>query len=267
MSAAGSSPAGKAGMGGVMRALVLFFAAALGPTRVAAAEIKVLSTNALTEVIGEVLPQFERRSGDKVAIEFKPTNILLERIRGGEQADVLILGRQALLELEKLGGVAPGTRADLAQSRVALAIRAGAPPPDIRTAEALKKALLASTGIASSRVGLSGLHLASVLDKLGIAEQVRPKIRFVDGGGRTADLVVRGEADMAVQLASELLPVKGVQLVGPFPQGLDNTVVLTGGVSTTAKQAAAARAFLAFLQEPDMQAVLARNGMERPSAR
>ena len=248
-----------------MRPLFLLLALLVGFTGQAdAADIKVLSTNALTDVIGEVLPQFERR-GHKVAIEFKPTNILMERIRGGEQADVLILGRQALLDLEKQGKIAAGTRADLAQSSVALAIRAGLPRPDISTPEAFKKALLASKGIASSRVGLSGLHLMSVLDKLGIANEVKPKIRIVDGGGRTAELIVKGEADMAVQLVSELLPVKGVQVVGPFPKGLDNTIVLTGGVSAGTKQAAAGKAFLAFLMEPAMLPVLKANGMERPA--
>jgi molybdate transport system substrate-binding protein len=226
----------------------------------------VLSTNALTGVVGEVRGQFERESGHTLSVDFKPTNILVDRIRGGEQADVLLLGREALAELEKRGTIAAGTRVELAQSSVAIAVRAGAPRPDIGTPEALRKALLASGPIASSRVGLSALHFMSVLDKLGIAEQVKPKVRIVDGGGRTAELVARGEAEMAVQLVSELLPVAGVQVVGPFPKGLEGTVVISGGAAASARQPGAARAFLAFLRGPALVPVLARNGMERPVA-
>lgn len=231
----------------------------------AAAEIKVLSTNALTDVIGELQPKFEQRSGNKVAIEFKPTNLLMDRIRGGEQADVFILGRDALLALEKQGKIAAGTRADLAESSVALAMRAGAPKPDIGTPEAFKKTLLAAKAIATSRVGLSALHFNKVIEQLGIAGEIKPKVKIVDGGGRTAELIVKGEAELAVQLTSELLPVKGTQVIGPFPKGLDATIVLSGGVSSASREAAAAKAFLSFLLEPAAVPVLKEYGMQRPA--
>ena len=234
--------------------------------QVAAADLKVLSTNALTDVISEELAHLEKRLGSKIAIEFKPTNILLERLKGGEHADVWILGRGALIDLDKQGKIAAGTRVDIAQSGVALSIKDGVAKPDISTAEGFKQALLSAKAIASSRVGLSGLHFMSVLDRLGIADQVKPKVKIVDGGGRTAELIVRGEADMAVQLMSELLSVKGTQVVGTFPKGLDNNVVLTGGVSSAAKDPKAAKAFLDLLMEPAMLPVLKRNGMERPPA-
>jgi molybdate transport system substrate-binding protein len=246
--------------------LTAFMGTALLASQVASAELKVLSTNALTSVIGELQPEFERSSGQRVKVEFKPTNILLERIRGGEGADLIIVGRQALLELEKEGKIAAGTHADLAQSSVALAIRAGLPRPDISTEEAFKRTLLGARAIAASRVGLSGLHFAKVLEKLGIAETVKPRIHLVDGGGRTGDLIVKGEVDMAVQLVSELLPVAGIQIVGPFPKGLDNTVVLAGGVYGAAKEPQAAKAFLDFLARPAVAPVLERNGMQRPEA-
>lgn len=240
-------------------AVVLLVVAA----QASAAEVKVLSTDALTDVIGEVMPQFESRSGHKVTIEFKPTNVLAGRIRGGEPVDLLILGRQAVLNLEKDGRLVAGSRADVAQSSVALAIRVGASKPDISTVDAFKKAMLAANSVAVSRVGLSGQHLMKVLEQLGIAEAMKPKLRLIPGG-RTAELIAKGEAEMAVQLVSELKPVAGVEVVGPFPKGIDNTVVLTGAVYAGAKEPAAAQAFLAFMLQPTMVPVLKRHGMERP---
>ena len=229
------------------------------------ADIKVLSTNGLTDVISDELPRLEKSTGMRVNIDFKPTNLLIERLKGGEKADVLLLGRQALVDMEKQGKIAAGTRVDVAQSGVAISIRAGAPKPDISTPEGFKRALLSAKGIASSRVGLSGLHFMKVLDQLGIADQVKPKVKIVEGGGRTAELIVKGEADMAVQLVSELLPVAGTQIVGTFPKGLDNNVVLTGGVAVDARDPKAAKAFLDYLMQPAMVPVLKKHGMERPT--
>ncbi len=231
-----------------------------------AAEIKVLCSNGFAEVLNEVVPRFERATGHRVKVAYSETKTLVDRVRGGETADLLILIRHGLDELERQGKVAAASRADLATASIGVAVRAGAPTPDIGSVESFKRTMLAARAVAATRVGATGIHLMKVFERLGIAEQMRPKMRLVDRGVRAAELVARGDADLAVQLMSELLPVAGARVVGPLPPGLDETVVMSAGVFAGAAQPEGAKALVRFLAAPDVAPVLERKGMRRPQS-
>jgi molybdate transport system substrate-binding protein len=228
----------------------------------AAAEITVLCSTALTDSLAVLMPEFERETGHKVAAVFKTTNVIVDQVRGGQEADLIIVGHDAAVDLEKLGKLVAGSRLDIASSSVGLAVRAGAVKPDITTVEAFKQTMLAAKVVAVSKTGLSGVHFLRVTEKLGIANEMRPKLKLVEGAGRTADFIATGEADMAVQLISELMGAKGVEVVGPFPPGIDNSIVLTSGIFVGAKVPEAARALVTFLKAPSTGPALKRTGVE-----
>ena len=229
-------------------------------TLVQAAEIRVLASNALTDVMGELVPAFERTSGHKVVASYEPTIGVLSRIKNGEPFDAVIIIKQSVAELKGAGKVVAGSQVDIA----GVAVRAGVPKPDISSTEAFKRTLLNAKSIARSEIGASGIHFTQVLEKLGIAEEVKPKLKTVQGAGRTADLVANGEAEIAVQMISELLPVTGVQVVGPLPGDLYYEIALTGGVSSGAREPDAATALMKFLSSPAAAPVLKKKGMEVP---
>src|SRR4051812_45185564 len=153
-------------------ALLGFFAGG-GPTW--AAEVKVLSSNAMTDVMTDLVPEFERTTGHKVVATYEPTNAILTRLKAGEPADVVVLLRQSIDELKMTGKVVPGSEVDLAKTSLGIAVRAGAPKPDISTAEAFKEAMLKARSVALSEVGASGIQFRRVLERLGIAEAMQPQ--------------------------------------------------------------------------------------------
>jgi molybdate transport system substrate-binding protein len=231
---------------------------------VKAAEIKVLSTNGVTSVMRELGPEFERATGHKLVIRYDVTTALRNQIQGGETFDVAILTGPVTDELLKQGKLAAGTRADIARSGVGVAIRAGAPKPDISTVEAFKRTMLAAKSVAYTTQGASGIYFASVLQRLGIAEAMKPKAKLQPGGA-VAELVARGEAELAVQQISELISVAGVELVGPFPPELQSITVFSAGVAASAKEPEAARALIQFLTAPAASPVIKAKGMEPPA--
>ena len=183
-----------------------------------AAEIKVLSSNGVQSVMVEMLPEFERATGHKVTIAFDTANVLLGRIKAGEAADLVILTRPAIDDLIQQGKVAVGGGRDLSRSGVGIAVRAGLPKPDISSPDALKRALLDAKSIAYTKTGGSGIHFAKVVERLGIADQVKAKAKVPEGGS-VGELVAKGEAEMAVQQIPELLAVPGIQLVRAITAG------------------------------------------------
>ena len=233
-------------------------------TSVQAAEMRVLASNALTDVMGELVPAFERTSGHKVVASYEPTIGVLSRIKNGEPFDAVIIIKQSVEELKGAGKIVAGSQVDIARTSMGIAVRAGVPKPDISSTEAFKRTLLNAKSIARSEIGASGIHFTQVLEKLGIAEEVKPKLKTVQGATRTADLVANGEAEIAVQMISELLPVTGVQVVGPLPGDLYYEIVLTGGLSSGAKEPDAATALMKFLSSPAAAPVLKKKGMEAP---
>ena len=226
-----------------------------------AAGIKVLCSNSLHAVMEELVPAFERASGHKVSISYDTAILTLSRIKSGEIADLVILNAPAIDELTKQGRIAPGSRCTLARCGVGIAVRAGAPKPDISSVEAFKRALLDAKSIAHTEAGASGIHFAGVIERLGIAAQVKAKAR-TRPGGLIGELVAKGEAELAVQQIPELMAVAGIDLVGPLPPELQLTTTVTAAVFADARQPDAAQALLAFLSTPAAARVFKAHGLE-----
>lgn len=230
-----------------------------------AAEIKGLITPAMRAALETLKPQFERQSGHTLNITFVPAGSVAKRMQEMGGADLVITARPAVEALAKDGKVAAESIANIGKSGVFLAVRAGAPKPDIATPEALKRTLLAARAISFSNPvagGASGVHLLTVLEKLGIAEEMKPKTRHPAIAQPTAELVVSGEADIAIQQFPELAAVKGVEIVGPLPGEFQNYTVFAGSLTTNAASADAARAFLQFLKSDAAVAEIKKSGLE-----
>jgi molybdate transport system substrate-binding protein len=224
-------------------------------------DIKILSTHAVQEVLRELGPMFERASGFSLKIDYDPANVLKRRIEGGTSFDVVIVTQPMIDELALQGKVRRETCTDIGRSGLGIAVRQGAAKPNITTVDAFTRSVLASRSLVRSKEGTSGLYFESLLDRLGIADAMRDKI-VLGPSGRIAELVARGEAEMAVQQIPELLPVKGVQYVGPLPAELQLHTVFAAGVGSAAKDLAAAKAFVDDLVTPSTVALFKANGLE-----
>jgi molybdate transport system substrate-binding protein len=233
-------------------------------------EIRVMTSGAFAAAYRELIPEFERATGHKLVtvtttIGTGSTSIP-SRLHRGEVAEVVILPAAALVELAKNGAVVAGSRVDLARSAIGMAVRAGAPKPDIGSVEALKRTLLEATSIAYSG-SVSGLYLSEELfPRLGIADEVRGKGRRIEGEP-VGEVVARGEAQIGFQQISEILPVPGIDYVGPLPPEVQRVTVLSAGVAASARYPEAARAFISFLSSPERRAVIAKTGLEPVIAR
>lgn len=222
--------------------------------------IHVMGSNSMRGVMDALVPQFEAATGHKVAITYDPAKRMLNRIRGGETADLAIIGSGAIDDLVKDGIIAPDTRV-LARSSVGMAVRAGAPKPDIGSVERFTDAILKARSIAYTIDGASGMHFAELIERLGIADAVKAKAKR-QPGGLVGEIVARGEAEVAIQQISELMAVSGIDLVGPIPQALQKTTVIAAGVFRGAREPEAARALLAFLATPQAANVIRAKGLD-----
>lgn len=237
-----------------------------GAGPVAAAEIRVLTAGAMRAVVIELLPEFESRTGHKISLDNATAGTLAKRIEGGEAFDLAIITPKIIGDLEQKTKIAPGSRVDLAKVGIGVAVKDGAALPDIKTVDAFKRALLDAKSVAyidPKSGGSSGIYFDGLLDKLGIGDAVRRKSKLKQGG-YVAELVASGEADVAVHQISEIVPVKGVTLVGPLPAEIQNTTTYTAGISAAAKDPAAAQALIDHLAGPAAAAVLKTKGMEKP---
>ncbi len=225
------------------------------------AEIKVLSTHALYEVLRALAPAFERASGRRLSCAFDPTKAIGRRIETGETFDVAIVTRRAIDELAQRGAIVAESCVDLGRSGLGVSVRKGAAKPDIATVENFKQALLAAASIVRSAEGASGHYFEELLDRLGIGEAVRGKIR-IGQSGRVAELVAGGEAEMAVQQISELLPVAGADYVGPLPAALQLYTDFAAGIAAACQARAAAQALVAMLAAPAARPLFEANGLE-----
>jgi molybdate transport system substrate-binding protein len=226
-----------------------------------AAAIKVLCSNSLHAVLKELVPDFERASGHKVAISYETAIQAMSSIRNGAAADAIILNAPSIDELTKLGKIAPGSSRTLARCGIGIAVRAGAPKPHIGSVEAFKRALLDAKSIAHTEVGASGIHFMKLIERLGIAAQVKAKTH-TRPGGLIGELVANGEAELAVQQIPELMAVAGIDVVGPLPNELQATTTVTAAVFSDAGQPDAAHAFLAFLLTPAAAGVFKAKGFD-----
>jgi molybdate transport system substrate-binding protein len=235
------------------------------PMLVGAAEIHGLSTIAVQSAMEELVPHFEKASGHKVHVAFGLGVAMAKRVQDGEAADFVLGPRSAIDGLIKAGKLAPGSEATLARSSVAVAVRKGAPKPDISTPEALKRTLLSARAISYSKPaygGASGVHFAKVLERLGIADEMKSKTRFPPEGGFTARLLASGEVDLAIQQTGELISVPGVELVGPLPGELQSITSFAIAIPTAARQPDAAKALIKYLQSPEAAAVMKARGLD-----
>jgi molybdate transport system substrate-binding protein len=226
-----------------------------------AAEIKVFSTIGVRSVMQELGPQFERTTGHKLALIFDVANALKRRIDAGESFDVAILTVPVMEELIKQNKIAADTRVIIARGGMGLAVRAGAPKPDISSTEAFKRTLLNAKSITYPKEGLAGIHMTKVMERLGIAEAMGPKATLT-GSGSPAELVARGEVEIAAHIIPELLAAQGVDFLGPLPPEVQTYIVLPGGVSAGAMQPQLAREFLRFLTGPEVTPVIRSKGYE-----
>jgi molybdate transport system substrate-binding protein len=223
--------------------------------------LKILSTHAVMEVLLELGPQIERATGQSPFVSYDPTNILKRRIEGGEAFDVAIATRPALDDLVGLGLVMRETCADLGRSGLGVSVREGTPKPDIGTVDGFRRALLAAKSVVRSSDGASGAYFQVLLERLGVAGAMRGKV-ILGPSGRVAELVARGDANMAVQQISELLPVRGADFVGPFPMELQHYTMFSAGVATASGDRNAANALIAAFMTPAAAAAFKAKGLE-----
>lgn len=213
----------------------------------------------------DLRPKFERATGHKLAITFATLGAAVIRVQAGETADVVIIPRQGIESLVKEGKAGANNVTVLAHSNIGVAVRKGAPKPDISSPEAFKRTLLAAKSITYSNPadgGASGVHFAKVLDRLGIANEMKPKTVFMPKAGTVATLVANGEAEIAVQQIQELVSVSGVEVIGPLPADLQATTVFAAAIMTGAKEVEAGKALVNFLLTPDAAATIKSKGME-----
>jgi len=238
------------------------FTLVLGYTMAASAEeITVLASNAVKAAVVELAPQFEKETGHRLAFTWGASNLLVKQIEDGKSFDVVIVSPALIKNLIQQGKVVEGSAVDLARIGIGVAVKQGAPKPDISTVQAFKEMLLNAKAIAYTGAGLSGRQFVSIVDKLGIGEQVRAKSKTIPEGA-AAELVAKGEADTAIQLIPELASVSGIEIVGPLPPDIQTYIVLTGGVGTNAKDKAAAQAFIKYLTTPAAISVIKAKRME-----
>jgi molybdate transport system substrate-binding protein len=225
-----------------------------------AAEIKVMASAAIQEAYLELVPEFERSSGHKVVTLWVPTVEIMSRLKEGEIVDLAIMSAASVDELIKLGKIVPGSRIDIATSGIGVAVRAGATKPDISSAEAFERTLLAAKSIVYS-FGPSGVYLAGLFERMGIADKLKPKLRQVKGEP-TGAVVARGEAEIGFQQVCELLPVPGIDFLGPLPANVQKITAFSAGLHVAAKEPDAAKALVRFMTAPAAVPVLRKKGME-----
>jgi molybdate transport system substrate-binding protein len=248
---------------GTMALLLLGLALPAG--NAGAAEIKVLSTGNMVSILTELTGEFERASGHKLVFEYGSTPRIKARVQAGEAADLTINERYVLDDLIKQGRVVTGTVVDIARSPLGIGVRAGAPRPDISTSDALKRTLLAAESIAypdPTGGAQDGTYFVDLIARLGIAEQLKPKIKLTMGGDAAAQLIAAGGAQIGVAQRRNFISLNGVQLLEPLPDIPGIKFLMVAGVVTGAREPAGAAAFAKFLSSPGVAPVIKAKGME-----
>jgi molybdate transport system substrate-binding protein len=228
-------------------------------------ELKLYCTIAMRSVVEDLAPKFEKASGHKVTITFGLGGALAKRVQDGEIPDAIISTQAGIDSLLKSGKLVPGSNVTLARSGVGIAVRKGAPKPDISSAEALKATLLAAKSISytnPSAGGASGVHFGKVIERLGLTEALKDKTKHPQAGGSTGKLLAQGEVDLAVQQISELIEVPGIELLGPLPGDLQNITVLDAGIPAGAKEQAAGAEFIKFVRSPEAVNAIKSKGLD-----
>ena len=225
------------------------------------AEIKVLSSIATREAYNELGPQFERASGDKVITTWAGTVDIDKRMAAGEVHDLVVISSTELDELIKQGHLAAGSRVDLARCGIGVAVRAGAPKPDIGSADALKRTLLAAKTVGYTS-GPSGVYMGGLIERMGIAADIKPKFRSVPSGGTIGTIVASGDCEIGFQQISELVHIKGIDYVGPLPAEVQRVTIFSTGIPVGAKNPDGAKKLVKFLTTPAAAAEMGKHGLE-----
>lgn len=233
----------------------------ISTTTAHAAEIKLIASNAMKEIVLDLMPGFERSTGHKVTAIWGGTEAITKRISSGEPVDIVLIAAPNIDKLIAEGRLVEGSRADVAKSGVGVAVRAGLPKPDISSGEAVKSAVLAANSVAYSS-GPSGYYLADLFMKMGITDQIKEKVKQTPSGVQVGELVARGEAELGFQQVSELLHIKGIHYLGPLPPEIQHTTVFSAGLHTAAAAPEVAKALVKFLTGPEAAPVIRKSGME-----
>jgi molybdate transport system substrate-binding protein len=228
---------------------------------VQAAEITVLTSQGVVSAVRDLAPAFERASGHRVVVSFEAGPSLMNKIDSNAPADLVTHYPRAIDDLIKTGKVLAGSRVDFARGGIGLAVRAGAPKPDIGSVEAFRRSMLAAKSVAYSKTGASGLYVAKLMERLGIAEQMAGKTQLVDGVP-VAEVVAKGEAELGLQQINVILPVAGIEYAGPLPSELQDYVEFAAGVLAVSKEPEVARALVKFMSAPEAASLIRRSGME-----
>jgi molybdate transport system substrate-binding protein len=227
-------------------------------------DVRVMTSGAFTAALVELAPAFERATGHRIVVGATTSSgpdSIQNRLQRGEPVDVIIMADTALAGFIKNGTLVAASRVDLVRSAIGMAVRAGAPRPDVSSVDAFKRALLQAKSIAYS-ASVSGVYLSTELfQRLGIADEVLPKSRRIEGE-RVGTVVARGDAEVGFQQVSELLPVPGIELIGPLPPEVQRLTVFSAAIATSASAPDAARALLAFFMSPEAAPIIRRTGLE-----
>jgi molybdate transport system substrate-binding protein len=229
----------------------------------AAAEITILTNQGVVSAVRDLAPVFERATGHKVIIQLRPTAAMMQKVNANAPADLVTSQPEVIEDFIQKGKVVAGSRSVFARAGIGVAVKAGAPKPDISTPEAFKRAMLAAKSIAYSQTA-SGVYVANLMERLGIAAQLKDKTKRVSGVP-VAEVVAKGEAEIGLQQINVILPVVGADYAGPLPGELQDYVVFATGVLVVAKEPDAARAFARFAAAPENVALITKSGMERPA--
>jgi molybdate transport system substrate-binding protein len=237
-------------------ALVLLVATGAG-----AADISVLGSAAMKEVVTSVVPAFEKATGHRVKLAWAGTEAITKRVAEGEVVDVVLIAAPNIDKLTAQGKIVQGSRADVARSGIGIAVRAGAPRPDVSSGEAVKKAVLSAGSVAYSS-GPSGFYVAELFQRMGIADAIKAKVKQTPSGVLVGDVVARGEAELGFQQISELLHLSGIQYLGPLPPEVQHFTVFSAGLHTASPAPEPAKAFMNALTSPDAAPTIRKAGME-----
>src|SRR5215467_11136980 len=250
-----------------LAAIAVFLIAQAG--LVNGAEVKVFSTIGVQTALEELASKFEQATGNKLILTWATAAILAKRVQAGNTTDLMVLTKQSLDALAKENKATAGADAVFASAGMAVVVKKGAPRPDIATADAFKQAPLNAKTIANSDPaagGASGVYFAKLLERKGIADQMKAKTKHPPPSGNAANLVVAGEAELAIQQEPEVMSVAGIDMVGPLPADLNNITVYAAGIGTGSQQSVPANALIRFLHSPEAQAVFKLKGIKPADA-
>jgi molybdate transport system substrate-binding protein len=224
-------------------------------------EIRLMASPGVREILQDLVPEFERSSGHKVNTTWAGNADIVKRITGGERFDLVIMAGENIDKLVAAGKVAAGSRTDVAKSGVGVAVRAGLPKPDISSAEAVKKAVLAAKSVAYSS-GPSGIYIAELFKRMGLAEEIKHKVKQTPSGVQVGNVMAQGAADLGFQQVSELIHVKGITYLGPLPAEIQLMTVFSAGLPAAASNTTASNALIKFLAAPAAAPAIRKAGME-----